>query len=307
MSLRFKIGPAVIAIVVDTFPRDWPHPFYGPFEDAENERPGLRVRVLTDPPPAREKDQVIGELAKDWQLYPHNGGLRLEILEQIQFQPRLVALINPAWDQVDAHLVPLPYRLPGVDETGWSLGSLMEPLVQWWLTAWLAHRQEGIILHGSAVSLAGHGLAFIGPSGAGKTTVARWCRDEARATVLSDERIVVWHDGRAWQVGGTPWYGELHEVSPLTRPLGGLFVLSKAATNRFVPWKSGPLLSRVIPEAFLPIWSPEGMDGLVEVSTRLVQEVPSGELQCVNDPSVVSYLEQLIARPSRGITAVGVA
>ncbi len=305
MLLKHKIGPAVITIVADGPPHDEPHPWYGPFAYDGTQAPSVTIRIRTDPPPLRGNASWISELSTQWSLYAQEKRLRLEIMEQKKFLPKQVAVINRSLDQVDLHLIPLTYELPGVPENGWYLGSTMEPLVQWWLTGWLALRAEGMILHGAAVSLDGHGLAFIGPSGAGKTTIARWCREEGNATVLSDERILLWRDKQGWRVSGTPWYGELHQVSPLVVPLARLYLLRKADVNQFLPLLPAKLLTHLISEAFFPIWTPEGMEELVKAGEKLIREIPTGELNFVNDPSVVSYLKGLLRTP-RGIAAMGV-
>ncbi len=292
--LRLKIGPAVIEIQADSPPQDEWRPNHIPFAYSGEKHPSLTIRVRTDTPPLRGNAPLIGECATQWQLYGQGNSRRLEVLEQIHFEPKQVALINRAFDEADVHLRPLASRIPGVPQTGWFLAEVMSPLIQWWLTARLAHRAEGMILHGSAAVLRDVGLAFVGPSGAGKTTIARWCRDEAEATVLSDDRILVWHGDGRWQVGGTPWPGELGVVSPVSLPLTALFILKKAATNRVARLSPIQCLRQLIPEAFLPIWTREGMEGLMDTATRLAQEVRTGELEFVNRPSVVGFLEELM-------------
>ncbi len=70
--------------------------------------------------------------------------------------------------------------------------------------------------------------------------------------------------------------------------------MKKSLTNRFVRLSSIQFLRRMIPEAFLPIWTREGMEGLMDTATRLAQEVRTGELEFVNRPSVVGFLEDLM-------------
>ncbi len=291
MTLRLKIGPAVIEIQADRPPCDR-HSSCVPFEYSGEESTTLTIRVRTDGPLPRGNATLIGECATQWQLYEQGDGRRLEILEQVHFQPKQVALINRALDEVDFHLLPLP-RSPELHQTRWLLGEVMNPFVQWWWTAWAALRTEGMILHGSATSLRGQGRAFVGPSQAGKTTIVRRCRDHAAGTVLNDDRILIWRSQQGFQVSGTPWPGELREVSPVTVPLVQLCILRKAQANRFVSLPPVQRLTRLIPEAFLPIWTREGMEGLMEIATRLAEEVPAGELQFVNDPSVAGFLQEL--------------
>ncbi len=295
VTLRLKIGPAVIEVQADRPPQDERRPNHIPFAYTGEEHPTLTIRVRTDPPPPRGNAPLIGECVTQWQLYAQGDRRRLEVLEQTHFEPKQVALINGGFDQADVHLLPLTNRIAKVRQTGWFLAEVMSPLIQWWLTARLAHQAGGMILHGSGVVLRGVGLVFVGPSGAGKTSIARWCRDEAQATVLNDDRILIWHGDGRWQVSGTPWHGELSRVSSVSRPLTALFVLKKAATNRVARLSPIQCLRQLIPEAFLPIWTREGMEGLMETAARLAQEVRTGELEFVNDPSVACFLQELIS------------
>lgn len=150
------------------------------------------------------------------------------------------------------------------------------------------------MIHGAGIAVPqeqgeGHiGLAFSGPSGAGKTTISRWFQQQGRAVVLSDERILVWKEQGRWRVGGTPWHGELHEVSPLTAPLARFFLLEKAPQNRFIPVSAGELVRRVACEAFIPLWSRERMENLVDNISSLSADLECGWFQCVNGPSVVA-------------------
>lgn len=307
MTLRLRIGPAIIAIVANRPPDDLARASYLPFVYSGQESPTLMIRIHTDPPPSRGEAPLIGQLATQWDLFKHGSGYRLEIFEQIQFRPKQIALINHAFDQADVYL--LEQRgMPEYPQARWFLALLMNPFLQWWLTAHLARQAQGLVVHASAVALRGLGLAFVGPSGAGKTTIVRRCRDGAGAVVLNDERILIWRDEQGFQVSGTPWPGELQEASPLSVPLAGVFALRKGETNRLEQLLPIERVSRFVPEAFLPIWSPEAMAGLLETSDRLLREVPSGELQFVNGPSIVDYVVEYVnertASP-RGEATVG--
>lgn len=305
MELYFKIGPFLIALEAPSFPRDWPHPFYGPFQGEGSGAPALRVRIRTDPPPPlREEGLLTAQFENQWRFYAFKEGYRFEALEQMRFNPRGVAFLNQEMDQAEYYFVYHGY-IPDEEEgsSDWSLGSLMEPFVQWWLTLRLALSKKGMILHGGAVSLSGSGndasphhrsprkgLAFFGPSGAGKTTLSRLFQERQGAQVLCDERIILWREEGGWQVSGTPWYGELHTTSSLSSPLAGLWILKKAQVNRLAFLPPRKFLSTLLQEVFLPLWNRKAMDRLVGLALQLCEEIPSGEIEFRNDASAVDYL-----------------
>lgn len=296
MTLRrtYRIGPAIVALQSSRPPRpDEPDPFYEAFRIPDAPAADLTIDLREDPAPPRTEDQPIVEFVNQWRLFENPKGRRLEILEQIRFEPRLIALISPSWDRIDLFQVPLSYELPDEPAEGWVTGEIMEPLVQWWLTAWLVRGKKGLILHGSAVSMDGMGHAFVGPSGAGKTTLALLCRGHARAEVLNDERIVLWREPGGWRAGGSPWVGEGHVVSPLTAPLARLCLLKKSVSNRFSRLPARDAVPRILPECFLPLWDARLMSGLLEAAAGLAEDVPCGELEFLKDAGAVDCLRSL--------------
>ncbi|MBI3978544.1 MAG: hypothetical protein HY331_10200 [Chloroflexi bacterium] len=116
------------------------------------------------------------------------------------------------------------------------------------LSIYLAPR-HGLLLHAAGVVHAGRAHVFFGPSGAGKTTVARLSTGRV---VLSDELTAV-HAGADGAHGGataagTPFWGELEGAgAPVRVPLAGLYRLVKSpavAVERLTP---GAAIRRLMP------------------------------------------------------------
>ena len=86
----------------------------------------------------------------------------------------------------------------------------------------------GMLVHAAAVRINGAARLFIGPSGAGKTTIARRV---GRCPVLSDEIVAIGRNasGRA-AAWGTPFWGEMGTGPALVKPapLGTLCFLKKS-------------------------------------------------------------------------------
>ncbi|MEO1302477.1 MAG: hypothetical protein AAFV36_04775 [Myxococcota bacterium] len=90
--------------------------------------------------------------------------------------------------------------------------------------------RDGVVLHASAVVIDGRAYVFVGPSGAGKTTLARLLRDDH--TVLSDERIIVREFSDGYRVYGTPWPSDLRAAENSSAPLGAIFLLGHQPAER---------------------------------------------------------------------------
>ena len=274
MILQFRIGPAKIKCETEDLPKDWSNsfrsPLYRSFEVDDENAPDLSIQLHRTSSPSMAAAAPIAELPSSWRLFPFKNGYRLEILEQVRSQSKAVVLMNQVMSRADVYGI---YSTSPAHPPHWFLASLMVPFVQWWLTNWLAGQKKGVILHAAALLMEDQTFVFLGPSGAGKTTLARWCRDEGGAHVLSDERIILWHNGRSWQVTGTPWHGELRVASERTAPVTHLATLVKGDTNQWTPVSPTQFLPLLISEAFLPIWNKEKMEGeKTEQKQKLIRD-----------------------------------
>jgi hypothetical protein len=90
---------------------------------------------------------------------------------------------------------------------------------------------RGFLLHAASAIRAGRAFIFAGPSGAGKTTIARLA--PADATLLSDEVSYVRKSGPDFSASGTPFTGELGRSGEnVSAPIKALYFLRHAAENR---------------------------------------------------------------------------
>ncbi len=62
------------------------------------------------------------------------------------------------------------------------------------------------LIHGCGISINNKAVIFLGKSGAGKTTIAKFCKN-AKYKILSDETLLIWKNGSHYMVQGTPWHG----------------------------------------------------------------------------------------------------
>jgi len=103
--------------------------------------------------------------------------------------------------------------------------------------------RRGILVHGSSVQLDDDALVCFGPSGAGKTTIARSVAAEA---VLCDEVTALHHDGARVIAAGTPFHGDLPTCSPRALPLGALCRLRQSDREGLVPLGSAAAVRELL-------------------------------------------------------------
>ena len=295
MALDFKIGPAVIRLTSEFSLEPGLTELYQPFRYRGGEPPVLTLFIRRGPPPSftgSRQRTVEAELEGSWRLYRSDDSCELEILEQRAFRPRAVARIKESWEEVDFYRTPsFPVEKEPLTR---AVAEILEPFAPWWVARWAASKRRGLILHGSAVAWDGRGLAFIGPSGAGKTTIARLFLEETKAEILNDERIFLWRHESGWRVSGTPWAGMLRKASSLSVPLARIFFLKKGPQNQIASLPPLSVATRLVSESFLPLWDRDGMEGVSELSGKISGEVPCAEFEFLKDISAIHYLDEAV-------------
>src|SRR5205814_4144708 len=94
--------------------------------------------------------------------------------------------------------------------------------------------QGGFLLHAASAARNGKAFLFFGPSGAGKTTMARTA--PADAILLTDEISYVRRVDDTYIAYGTPFAGELAKLGEnVSAPIAGLYHLVQAQHNRLTP------------------------------------------------------------------------
>lgn len=109
----------------------------------------------------------------------------------------------------------------------WLVDSLLRMTVGLMLS-----ERGGLLVHASGVRIGAGALVCFGPSGVGKTTVAR---SAAPADVLCDEMIALVPDGAGVRAFGTPFHGDYDVCAPLSAPLAALVRLVQGPADLLEP------------------------------------------------------------------------
>lgn len=156
-------------------------------------------------------------------------------------------------------------------------------------------RGRGIFTHACGVNDRGRGLLFVGPSGGGKSTLARLFLKEKKAMVLNDDCTIVRRIGKKIYLFGAPWYRDGFPILPNGRtPLKALFFLSHARKNRITPLSFKESVKRLLSQTNPLAWNPEGVAFSVKFSMNLCAEIPSYQLDFSPTPQVISFLRNFL-------------
>ncbi|GAB4581997.1 MAG: hypothetical protein Fur0022_47490 [Anaerolineales bacterium] len=159
------------------------------------------------------------------------------------------------------------------------------------VTSLQAFRTGGLLFHAAGIVRAEKAYAFLGHSGAGKTTISRLSGEEH---VMNDDLILLYPTSPGWSVYSTPFFNpkQVTPCSVFQAPLAGLYCLAKDSQVYLEKVSSGQALAEII--ANIPIIS-ANRHTTVELLTRcqtLLTEVPMYRLHFRKDASFWGVIEK---------------
>jgi hypothetical protein len=149
---------------------------------------------------------------------------------------------------------------------------------------------QGLVLHASGIDDGGHGLLFVGHSGAGKSTQAAIWEGETGVVRMGDDRIAVRLTGAGAMAYDIPWGRPVGPLRDHRAPLSAILLVEQASHNQLLalaPAQAAPLL---MPKTFLPY----GDEGLLRLAfatlEALLTTVPVYRLCCRPEPAVIQLV-----------------
>ena len=156
------------------------------------------------------------------------------------------------------------------------------------LMVYLLSMGKGLMIHACGISDNGRGLLFPGNSTDGKTTIAMQWRGSAK--VLNDDRIILRPSEKGFLMYGTPWHGDLSDVSAEGVVLDSVNFLRHGDVNASREVSGAKAVSMLLRRSFLPLWSSSGMEFSLDLCRKLEDSVPFHEIHFVPDERIVDYI-----------------
>ena len=142
--------------------------------------------------------------------------------------------------------------------------------------ALLAFEAGGLLLHAASVVRRGRAYLFFGPSGAGKTTASRVSRDQAGATVLNDDLVILLPQADRWLVQATPFTNptQMPPAGDLRSPLRAIYRLIQSPQVYTEPIVPGLAVAELLTSCAIVNGDPSRADRLLARLENIVRTIP---------------------------------
>jgi len=175
-------------------------------------------------------------------------------------------------------------------------------LYQAWHSARARAGYDACLVHSSGVIHDGRGFLFVGPSEAGKTTVARLSQDR---TVLNDEMNLIEFTARGPYLAGTPFNGHFRDKRPGRAALGAVLLLEQGREHRLAEvgpgLAAGAIAGQVAPPVGLDETAgPDTAAVMLESASRIVESAPVRRLVFLPDAGFWPLLDGTFTNDARG-------
>lgn len=161
------------------------------------------------------------------------------------------------------------------------------------LTMFLLAERGGCIVHAAGVHRGGRGVACVGRSGAGKTTLMGLLEGRTGLGRLSDDRVIL-RAGDPPLISGTPWTGEGMVAANQTADLAALIFLHQGPAHELHAITPREAAAQLLPTTSIPWFDERAMTGCLATLDRLVRDTPAYNLVFRLDGGVADLIDPLI-------------
>jgi hypothetical protein len=268
---------------------------YEPFSGGTGPN-GLQVRVRRRESLPTSAGSLLYDSGLHWRALRDQGAFVFEMRHPPTSRTYCRATVNDDFTEAEIDISRTAWRALGsARSTDWEIPY---PLDQLLMVPTLARRGV-VVLHAGGAVLGERAVVFAGHSGDGKTTLTGLLENDG-IELLSDERVAVRSTPEGFVAHGTPWPGEGNVVSSESRPLGGLFVLRKAATHALGTSSPRAVFPELLARAIVPYYLQKTASRILEILDELQGAFPPRELHFALAPGLPAFLRRTL---SEGIHA----
>lgn len=157
-------------------------------------------------------------------------------------------------------------------------------------------QKDVVLFHGSGLALDGAGFLFTAACGTGKSTHARFWREQLGAVAVNDDKpfLKIGPDGVT--MFGAPWSGKHGLDTNMAVPLKGLCILHRGSENRIWPITAEEALSELLHQGCAPTDAAD-VPQFQALIRKLAESVPLWRMECTKDPSAAAMAHAAMTTP----------
>jgi hypothetical protein len=151
-----------------------------------------------------------------------------------------------------------------------------------------------ILLHSSILQFNGKGYAFLGRSGAGKSTHTRlWLQYLQNTSIINGDKPILKDTEQEFIAYGTPWQGKEGWGERTQASLYGLCFIEQAKQNSIRKLRKSEVVSRLFTQILLPK-NEEYVISTLNLVDKLIEKTPAYLLSCdISEEAVKTSFECL--------------
>ena len=159
---------------------------------------------------------------------------------------------------------------------------------------YLASRHEMIVLHSASILYKDKAYLFSGHSGMGKSTHTNHWKDLFDTRILNGDLNLIALENGVPVVKGIPWCGTSGISNTETHPLGGIVLLTQAATNYVVDLPYAEQVLLVNKRLISPSWDPVLFDLNLMVTNKIAPKTLICKLCCTKESEAAVIMKEYI-------------
>ncbi len=159
----------------------------------------------------------------------------------------------------------------------------------------LLPKQSAFLLHASVIAICNRGIAFLAPSGTGKTTHTKlWKQVWGNAvTIINGDKPIVRLQGENLYAYGTPWAGKENLQTNTKAKLTDICFIKQSEDNLITELDKQECIEPLMIQMLHPE-NPEAAMKTLELTDKVLKECHTWEIRCNTSPQAATEAYQMI-------------